>query len=210
MGMSGSMAAPQRAELMERVGVIPYLNDRQEWIKRECWWTWWYRWVTLWHGGGIQHEGWEGWDEAAVCGWIWSRKGRSQGSELAISTGLNCNIIHRSLLVSDEALNNIPPLGFIIVSFSSWIIQNYLVGLCQPPTTIVSAHKAQIFSCTPSRDGRNTRASVIQHQCQSHFEDSYEQASIRVMKGWSNWLCCPQTKTANGQRWNENRIGLSS
>lgn len=36
MGMSGSMAAPQRAELMERVGVIPYLNDRQERIKREC------------------------------------------------------------------------------------------------------------------------------------------------------------------------------
>lgn len=36
MDMSDSMAAPQRAELMERVGVIPYLNDRQERIKREC------------------------------------------------------------------------------------------------------------------------------------------------------------------------------
>lgn len=36
MGMSGSMAVPQRAELMERVGVIPYLNDRQERIKGEC------------------------------------------------------------------------------------------------------------------------------------------------------------------------------
>lgn len=36
MDMSGLMADPQKAELMERVGVIPYLNDRQERIKREC------------------------------------------------------------------------------------------------------------------------------------------------------------------------------
>lgn len=36
MVMSGLTADPQRAELMGRVGVIPYRNDRQERIKREC------------------------------------------------------------------------------------------------------------------------------------------------------------------------------
>lgn len=81
------------------------------------------------------------------------------------------------------ALNNIPPLGFIVLSFSSWITQNNPV--CQPPLTIVSVHKPQIFSCPPW-DGRNTHASVIQYQCQSHFEDSYEQAGRRAIKWWSS------------------------
>lgn len=39
-----------------------------------------------------------------------------------------------------------------------------LLGLCQTPVTIVSVHKAQIFSCTPPRDDRITHASVIQYQ----------------------------------------------
>lgn len=62
MGMSGLTADPQRAELMGRVDVIPYRNDRQERIKRECWWTWEYRGVTLWFRGKVWHGGRRGWD----------------------------------------------------------------------------------------------------------------------------------------------------
>lgn len=69
MGMSGLTADTQRAVLMGRVGVIPYRNDRQEWIKRECWWTWWYRWVTLWCGGEIKSEGGTG-DGLRCCVWL--------------------------------------------------------------------------------------------------------------------------------------------
>lgn len=67
--------------------------------------------------------------------------GRSEGSRLAIpacphqdkhnqvifyphTAQPNCYILYRSLLVSEAALNNIPPLRFIIVSFSHWITQN--------------------------------------------------------------------------------------
>lgn len=63
MGMPGLTTDTQRAELIGRVGVIPYRNDRQEQIKRECWWTWWYRWLTLWWGGKIQNKG-------GTWGWV--------------------------------------------------------------------------------------------------------------------------------------------
>ncbi len=118
MGMSGSTADPHRAELMGRVGVIPYRNDRQEQIKRECWWTWWYRWVTLRCRGEIQQE--RGWVKMLCVEYgveVWAG-GMSEGSIPAqlqsiirktntirllfilIQSGPrsvhpNCNILHR-------------------------------------------------------------------------------------------------------------------
>lgn len=157
MDMFGLMANPQRTQLMERVGVIPYLNDRQERIKRECWWTRWYRWVMLWFWSRDPTWGQRG------MGWSWCEfgvewaGGRSLGSDLALSTWLpsimrtntrqtlsgyyfssyssNCNIIHRSLLV----LTRHSTTYLHQISSSCSPARSYrtpsplgLLGLCQP------------------------------------------------------------------------------
>lgn len=113
-------------------------------------------------------------------------------------------------LVSGTALINIPPLCFIIVSFSIWITQNN--PLCQPPRQQWYLFINLKSSLTP-RDGRNTRASVIQYHCQSHFEDSYERAGRRAIKWWSSLQQVSTDSTPLKQRqqtWNKNRIGLNT
>lgn len=42
--------------------------------------------------------------------------------------------------------------------------------------------RAGLFTCAPPRF--NTKASVIQHQHQSHFEDSFQQAGRLAVDGW--------------------------
>lgn len=71
------------------------------------------------------------------------------------------------------------------------------------PSNNSVCHRAHIFTCTPPLDGRNAQASVIQYQCQSHFESSYEQAGRRVIRGWSDWVQA-------GRDGNENRAGFSA
>lgn len=121
--------------------------------------------------------------------------GRSRSSEWRLED--KCNWINiyshivpsttsfTSLLLLSMALNSIPALGFIILFFSSWIIQIYLA--------------AKILSCNPSWDGPNIHALVIQYHCQCHSEDSYKQASMQVMKVW----------LTNMQRWTETRHRIS-
>lgn len=110
--------------------------------------------------------------------------GGSRGSKLAVSACLpsitrdhnqdlslhiaNCNIYHRWLFVSSEALGNIP-LGFIILSISSQSTGKYIVIL----TTVISGSRALLLCSDPGQDGRDS--SVIQYQRQSHFQDSYKQ-----------------------------------
>lgn len=123
-------------------------------------------------------------DEIEMSWYFELAGGRSRGSELAVSACLpsitrdhnqdlslhiaNCNINHRWLFVSNEALGNIP-LGFIILSISSQSTGKYIVIL----TTVVSVSRALLLYCNPGHDG--TDSSVIQYQRQSHFQDSYEQ-----------------------------------
>lgn len=202
MGMSGSPAGPQRAELMGRVGVIPYLNDRQERIKKECWWIWWYRWVMLWCGGEIQRKGGRGDGlKCCVCGWIWGLiMGRGQVWGVhSCSAQINhqedkhnqVNIYPqtaRHSLSSSELQH--PWQVFACVGtrqHSSTALHHRVflqLDLTQQSSVTTPRQQRYLFinlkSSLAPQDGRNTHATVIQYNCQSHFEDSYEQAGRRV------------------------------
>ncbi len=125
MGMSGSMADPQRVELMGRVGVTPYRNDRQERIKRECWWT-----STLsdeWRDGVEERE--REIDHLYLA--HINHREDKQNQVILAQPSPNCDILHRSLLGSDVPLNSIPLFGFIIVALFNSMTQSSPV--CQLP-----------------------------------------------------------------------------
>lgn len=86
-----------------------------------------------------------------------------------------------ALLLSGLALINIPTNAPLIVYLQA--------DPCRPRATILSVFKPQIFFS--SKDGRATHASVIQHHCQRHFEDSYPQAG----KQSDGSPCSEETRT---------------